>query len=148
MTPRELVRINRRKELFPVGTRVELDFMDDIQSPPTGTRGNVLFVDDIGTIHVNWDNGSSLGVTFEDKVHFVDEIHFYGMRIRPFGIGCQPKDGLIGRYEDDFPEGMRKPDVIYIKKYWDCIAYSRMLTDDEVCHYSLDYLGSVDKDSI
>lgn len=26
-----------------------------------GTRGTVVCVDDIGTIHVNWDNGSGLG---------------------------------------------------------------------------------------
>ena len=36
--------------------------MDDKQAPPPGTCGVVEFVDDIGTIHVHWDNGSSLGV--------------------------------------------------------------------------------------
>ena len=35
--------------------------MDDIQAPPVGTQGTVRFVDDIGTVHVSWDNGSSLG---------------------------------------------------------------------------------------
>ena len=52
------------RELFPRGTRVELVQMDDPQAPPIGTKGIVRGVDDIGTIHVNWDCGSSLGVAY------------------------------------------------------------------------------------
>lgn len=44
------------------GTRVKLDSMDDTQAPPKGTMGSIIYVDDIGTIHVAWDNGSSLGL--------------------------------------------------------------------------------------
>jgi hypothetical protein len=34
-----------------------------------GATGTVSFVDDIGTVHVNWDCGSSLGVVFgEDEI--------------------------------------------------------------------------------
>ena len=44
------------------GTRVRLIAMDDRQAPPKGTEGNVQFVDDAGTIHVQWDTGSSLGL--------------------------------------------------------------------------------------
>lgn len=59
-------RINRQikslRESFPAGTRVELIRMDDDQAPPVGTLGTVISVDDIGTIHVRWDNGSSLGL--------------------------------------------------------------------------------------
>ena len=59
-------RINRQikslRESFPAGCRVELLRMDDAQAPPVGTLGTVKAVDDIGTIHVAWDNGSSLGV--------------------------------------------------------------------------------------
>ncbi len=47
---------------FPRGCRVELLRMEDPQAPPIGTLGTVKAVDDIGTIHVAWDNGSSLGV--------------------------------------------------------------------------------------
>ena len=46
------------------GTRVELLYMEDQQAPPRGTKGTVLMVDDIGTIHVRWDNGSGLGVAY------------------------------------------------------------------------------------
>jgi len=58
---------------YPVGTRVELVKMDDTQAPPIGTRGTVVAVDDIGTIHVRWDNGSSLGVVLgEDLCRTLD----------------------------------------------------------------------------
>ena len=29
---------------------------------PSGTKGSVKFVDDIGQIHVKWDNGSTLAL--------------------------------------------------------------------------------------
>lgn len=59
---REIVKSIR--ERFPVGTRVELIAMDDIQAPPIGTRGTVQAVDDTGTIFCRWDNGSGLGVVW------------------------------------------------------------------------------------
>ena len=36
--------------------------MDDPFAPPSGTVGEVMFVDDIGQIHVKWENGSSLAL--------------------------------------------------------------------------------------
>ena len=57
------------KDLYPTGTRVKLVEMNDIQAPPIGTLGTVMYVDDIGTIHIKWDNGSTLGVAYpEDRV--------------------------------------------------------------------------------
>ena len=50
------------KSRFPTGSRVRLIKMDDVQAPPKGTLGTVEYVDDIGTIHVAWDNGSGLGL--------------------------------------------------------------------------------------
>ena len=38
--------------------------MDDPQAPPEGTRGTVLAVDDIASLIVAWDNGSSLNVAY------------------------------------------------------------------------------------
>lgn len=54
-----------RKE-YPVGCRVELVRMNDQyqKKPAPGDRGTVKSVDDIGTIHVSWDCGSSLGVAY------------------------------------------------------------------------------------
>jgi len=54
--------IDNMRLSFPRGCRVELLRMEDPQAPPIGTLGTVKAVDDIGTIHVAWDNGSSLGV--------------------------------------------------------------------------------------
>lgn len=51
------------KKLYPPGTRIELISMKDPYAPvPAGTRGTVEFVDSMGTIFPEWDNGRSLGV--------------------------------------------------------------------------------------
>ena len=51
------------KKLYPPGTRIELLSMSDSYAPvPSGTRGTVKFVDSMGTIFPEWDNGRSLGV--------------------------------------------------------------------------------------
>lgn len=71
-TPR-LEIIEHLRERFPRGCRVELVRMDDPQAPPIGTRGTVIGVDDIGTIHVSWDNGSGMGVAYgEDDCRRID----------------------------------------------------------------------------
>lgn len=55
-------QIEMLKEIYPEGTRIKLLSMDDTQAPPSGIYGTVRSVDDMGTIHVNWGNGSSLGL--------------------------------------------------------------------------------------
>ncbi len=60
--------IKQLREQYPVGQRVELVRMDDPQAPPIGTKGTVQGVDDIGSIMVSWDTGSSLSVAYgEDR---------------------------------------------------------------------------------
>ena len=51
---------------FPRGARVELVKMDDPYNTKLipGCQGTVRCVDDMGTIHVSWDCGSSLGVVY------------------------------------------------------------------------------------
>ena len=63
-------RVAFLKKEYPAGTRVELVRMDDPYTKlQPGDRGTVREVDDIGTIHVSWDCGSSLGVVDgEDEV--------------------------------------------------------------------------------
>ena len=62
------------KERYPVGTRIQLDFMNDTQAIPPGTKGTVRLVDDAAQIHVNWDNGRSLAVIpGEDSFHKIIE---------------------------------------------------------------------------
>ena len=57
---------------YPVGTRVVLRAMDDPQAPPPGTKGTVRYVDGLGQIGVEWDNGSSLSL-IPGKYHFHNE---------------------------------------------------------------------------
>lgn len=66
-------RIKALKEMYPSGTRVEIDSMEDPWSTlKQGDQGTVFLVDDIGTVHVKWDSGSSLGLVYgEDKFHRV-----------------------------------------------------------------------------
>lgn len=55
------VAATRKK--YPNGTRIRLEAMNQEPNPvPCGTCGTVTGVDDIGTIHMAWDNGSSLGI--------------------------------------------------------------------------------------
>ncbi len=52
------------RNTYPRGTRVKLIYMDDPQAPPTDTEGTVVGVDILGTIHVTWDTGSTLGIAY------------------------------------------------------------------------------------
>ncbi len=57
---REQVEILRIR--YPVGTRLELDHMEDNWAVPSGTNGTVKCIDSAGQIHVAWDNGRSLAL--------------------------------------------------------------------------------------
>ena len=61
-------QVERVRELYPAGTRVELIRMDDPQAPPAGTCGTVTGVDDTGSLLMNWDNGSGLNVVFGEDI--------------------------------------------------------------------------------
>ena len=65
--------LERLRRQYPKGCRVELVHMNDPYSKlQPGDRGTVRFVDDIGTIFVSWDCGSSLGVAYgEDSCKVV-----------------------------------------------------------------------------
>ena len=55
--------LKRYKKMYPPGTRIELLSMGSDPRPiESGTRGSVAFVDDIGTLHCDFDNGRRLGV--------------------------------------------------------------------------------------
>ena len=73
--PSEAV-VKSLKEKYTECTRVELVNMDDPFNTKLvpGCRGTVRFVDDMGTIHVRWDCGSSLGVAYgEDSCKIIEE---------------------------------------------------------------------------
>ena len=58
--------LERIREEYTEGTRVELTKMSDPYRTDLvpGCKGTVRFVDDMGTIHVSQDIGSSLGVVY------------------------------------------------------------------------------------
>ena len=84
-------QIERLREQYPKGTRVELIRMEDPQAPPVGTKGTVIGVDDIGTIHVKWDTGSMLGIAYgEDQCRvlvgeFTDTVRRQILAVRETG---------------------------------------------------------------
>ena len=59
-------------------------------------------------------------------------IYEYGMRLRPFSIGCQPMNGLIN---------VKPERIIGSRHYWNILVYSRELTDKELRDYELDDLS-------
>lgn len=63
------------KQHYPKGTRIELICMNDPYSPvPDGTKGTVECVDDMGQIHMNWDNGRILAlIPGEDSFRKIEE---------------------------------------------------------------------------
>jgi len=69
---KELVK--RTKEAYPAGTRIVLDYMGDDPRPiEPGTLGTVRVVDDMGTVHCDFDNGRRLGlIPGEDAFHKVE----------------------------------------------------------------------------
>lgn len=56
-TPREAAQIQLQ---YQPGTRLELKLMVDAYAVPPGTRGIVDHVDDMGSVHIKWDNGRTL----------------------------------------------------------------------------------------
>lgn len=60
--------VERVRKDYPIGSRVELVKMDDLQAPPVGTRGTVQGVDDNASIMVSWDNGSGLNVIYGEDL--------------------------------------------------------------------------------
>ena len=64
---REWIKFMR--DQYPVGSRIRLTEMNDPYSKlKPGTEGTLMHIDDIGTFHVKWDNGSTLGLVIgEDR---------------------------------------------------------------------------------
>ena len=70
-TRREVEQIKAR---YAKGMRIELLHMDDPYSPPAGTLGTIITVDDLGDLVIAWDNGSGLNVVpWVDRVRIITE---------------------------------------------------------------------------
>jgi hypothetical protein len=66
------MNVERVSEEYMKGTRVVLNEMAGEDKMPSGLRGTVTSVDDMGQIHVAWDNGSSLALSEGDSFSKAD----------------------------------------------------------------------------
>ena len=122
---REVVEEVRKR--YPKGARVVLVRMDDVQAPPVGTKGTVVFVDDTATIHVEWDNGSTLGVVYgEDSCRKLDSVRTI----------CYGKEKLWDSREEAMEEFLMAMAVCegsegsrYVKIYSELAAGKAVCTD-------------------
>lgn len=67
--------VEHLRQQYPKGTRVELVSMSDpFTKLKAGDQGTVSMVDSIGTVFVDWDSGSGLGVAYgEDHIRKISE---------------------------------------------------------------------------
>ena len=66
-------QVQRYREMYPEGTLIQLDHMNDPYPVPAGTVGGVVSVDDGGNVQVRWQNGRTLAVIPEaDQFHVVE----------------------------------------------------------------------------
>lgn len=57
--------VERIRKMYPKGTRVELvEMYDPYSRLKPGDKGTVRLVDDTGTVFVDWDSGSGLGIVY------------------------------------------------------------------------------------
>lgn len=65
----EWERLSRKAESirqqYPKGTRIRLSNMEGELDMPSGLEGTVAMVDDIGQVHMKWDNGRTLPLNTE-----------------------------------------------------------------------------------
>lgn len=51
------------KKTYPIGTKIKLlEDMEDTQGIKSGQIGIVEYIDDEGSLHMRWDNGSGLAI--------------------------------------------------------------------------------------
>jgi len=68
---KERERVQLIKTAYPKGTRIKLYSMKGELQMKEGLEGTVMFVDDIGQIHVKWENGSTLALQEHDSYSII-----------------------------------------------------------------------------
>ena len=55
--------LEQLRKQYPKGTKLQMITMRNEKYPgPPGTVGEVTHIDDMGSIHMKWENGSSLAI--------------------------------------------------------------------------------------
>lgn len=112
------------RERYQPGCSVELVSMDDGQAPPEGTRGKVVHVDDLGTVHMLWENGSTLGFVPEvDRVRILTQ----GMEQKPEGraMGEKVRMQILEVCDTGLTNMM---DVVAVRRIADSLGLSELVT--------------------
>ena len=67
--------LEQLRKKYPKGTKLQMITMRNEKYPvPSGTIGEVTHIDDAGSIHMRWENGSSLALIPEiDSFQTVSE---------------------------------------------------------------------------
>ena len=55
-------KLEMLRKRYPAGTKVCLDTMEGEHQMESGLKGTVTYVDDLGQLLVQWENGSSLSL--------------------------------------------------------------------------------------
>lgn len=63
----------------------------------------------------------------------MNKTYTYYCRLRPPGIGCQPRKGLVEINYNSVNIGNRE--------YWGSVTYNRQLTEQEIFNYDLDIIN-------
>ena len=91
--------VDRLREQYPAGTRIELLSMEDPYSKlRPGDKGSVSDIDSTGTIFVDWDSGSGLGL-----VYGVDQYRKATEHIQETGAAA-----IDGAVTDDLADRLKK----------------------------------------
>lgn len=126
--PKEIVK--KVKKEYPSGTRVELIKMNDpYRHFDAGIKGTVSCVDDTGTIHVDWDNGSHLGIVYgEDSCRKLDTVKTicYGEQ-RVWDSRQEAVDFFLKAVEGSEGSECER----YIKIYTELLMGNTVCTDEE-----------------
>ena len=73
-------KVDALRKQYPPGTRIKLEHMDDPYPVEPGTGGTVRFIDDLGSLGIEWDNGRSLSlIPGEDtfSIQYLQTLNFY-----------------------------------------------------------------------
>lgn len=95
-------QIERLKERYPAGTVVRLGQMEGEHQMPSGMEGKVTGVDDIGQIHVEWENGSTLALVTLDLESSGE--HFGTIFMTPGGMMEQESSSLSEKQKQALAE--------------------------------------------
>ncbi len=123
-------RVDALRKQYPPGTRIKLEHMDDPYPVEPGTGGTVRFIDDLGHVGVDFDNGRSLSlIPGEDSfsIQHLQNLNFY----MPMTVNAEWVDEW-GDYINDEPEKLTDQEsIVYADAIRDAILKERMPEESE-----------------